>query len=267
MKAYFSYFKLRFINSFQYRAAAIAGICTQFFWGFIYIMIYEAFYLNASADITISFQQVVDYFWLQQSFLMLFMLWFMDNELLETIRNGNISYELCRPYDIYPFWFGKIIAQRLSGTILRFLPIIIVASFLPKPYNMTLPESPLSFLLFLVTLILGLFIASAVSLFIHLIAFVTIESSGIMNVLFILFDFLAGDVIPIPFMPDFLKVICYVLPFRLVSDLPFRTYSGNIGIKEASLSILLQLFWIFVLIFIGNLFMKSITKKVIVQGG
>jgi len=267
MKAYFSYFKLRFINSFQYRAAAIAGVCTQFFWGFMNIMIYEAFYLNTNANVTISFQALVNYIWLRQSFLYFSMLWYKDNELLDIIKNGNISYELCRPHDIYPFWFGKLIAQRLSGAILRFFPIIIVAVFLPKPYNITLPESPLAFLLFLITLILGLVVTCAISLFVHLIAFITLESSGIMNVLFLLGDFLSGNDIPIPFMPSFLRTICYVLPFRLVSDLPFRTYSGNIGTLEASLSVLFQLLWIFVLILAGNLMMKSITKKVLVQGG
>ena len=44
MKAYFTYFKLKFISSLQYRLAAIAGISTQFFFGFIYIMVYIAFY-------------------------------------------------------------------------------------------------------------------------------------------------------------------------------------------------------------------------------
>ena len=267
MKAYFSYFKLRFINSFQYRAAAIAGVCTQFFWGFMEIMIFEAFYLNGSANVSISFQDMVNYLWLQQSFLYFFMLWYRDNELLVIIKNGNISYELCRPHDIYPFWFGKMIAQRLSGAILRFFPIIIVAILLPMPYKITPPESLLSFLLFVITLSLGLVITCTISLFVHLIAFITIESKGIMDLLFIMGEFLSGSIIPVPFMPNFLKTICYIFPFRLASDLPFRTYSGNIGVTEAGLSVFLQLFWIFVLVIAGNLMMKSITKKVLVQGG
>lgn len=44
MMGYFSYFKIRFIYGLQYRAAALAGIVTQFAWGFMYIMIYETFY-------------------------------------------------------------------------------------------------------------------------------------------------------------------------------------------------------------------------------
>ena len=43
MRAYVSYFKLKFISGLQYRSAAIAGIATQFFFGFVYIMVYSAF--------------------------------------------------------------------------------------------------------------------------------------------------------------------------------------------------------------------------------
>ena len=49
MKAYFSVFKLRLIYGLQYRAAALAGVATQFFWGIMHIMIYEAFYANAAS--------------------------------------------------------------------------------------------------------------------------------------------------------------------------------------------------------------------------
>lgn len=34
MKKYLSFFRLRFVNGIQYRAAALAGIVTQFAWGF-----------------------------------------------------------------------------------------------------------------------------------------------------------------------------------------------------------------------------------------
>ena len=49
MKKYLSFFKMRFIHSLQYRGAALAGMFTQFFWGFMEIMLYKAFY-EASPD-------------------------------------------------------------------------------------------------------------------------------------------------------------------------------------------------------------------------
>ena len=44
MTTYFSLLKMRFLNSLQYRAAALAGIATQFGFGFMFISQYLAFY-------------------------------------------------------------------------------------------------------------------------------------------------------------------------------------------------------------------------------
>lgn len=44
MKAYISFFKLRFNFGIQYRSTAVVGIITQFTWGFMQILLYTAFY-------------------------------------------------------------------------------------------------------------------------------------------------------------------------------------------------------------------------------
>ena len=45
MMLYLKYFKLRLMTVFQYRASALAGIATQFFWGFMMLFIYTAFFI------------------------------------------------------------------------------------------------------------------------------------------------------------------------------------------------------------------------------
>lgn len=80
-------------------------------------------------------------------------------------------------------------------------------------------------------------------------------------------DFFAGMLLPVPLMPDILKKIAYILPFRYASDLPFRIYAGNIGFKEATISIGIQLLWIFALVLLGKVWMNKSLKRVVVQGG
>ena len=50
MKAYLTYFKNQMIIGLQYRAAALGGLATQFFWGLFFVFIYEAFYSYTSID-------------------------------------------------------------------------------------------------------------------------------------------------------------------------------------------------------------------------
>jgi ABC-2 type transport system permease protein len=267
MIAYYSLFKMRLLKGLQYRVAALAGVTTQFFWGFMYIMIYEAFYKSTAAAQPISLHQLIQVLWLQQGFLVFFMLWYRDNELINLITNGNIAYELCRPIDLYSFWYAKLIAQRLSGALLRCFPILIVAALLPAPYNFTPPSNLKVLLLFIVTLILGLFIIVAISMLIYISIFYTMSATGSLLIFSVAGEFFSGLVIPVPLMPEFLKKIVYLLPFRYASDLPFRIYSGNIGYREATLSIFVQIFWILLLVSIGKKWLKKSLKKVIIQGG
>ncbi|MBD2872731.1 ABC transporter permease [Paenibacillus arenilitoris] len=267
MKAYISVFKLRLYNGMQYRAAALAGIATQFFWGFIIIMVYEAFYSQGGIEAPISLSELISYVWLQQAFLALIILWFRDNELFQLITTGNIAYELCRPSGIYGLWFAKLLAQRLASALLRCMPIIAVALLLPEPYRLLPPPDPATFLLFATTLLLGLFIMVALSMLMYISVFVTLSPSGSMLVFAVLGEFLAGMVIPIPLMPGWLQSIVDLLPFRYSADFPFRVYSGHIPKDEAWIGIGIQCAWLAALIGIGKLAMGKALRRVVVQGG
>lgn len=267
MRAYFSLFKMRLLLGLQYRVAALAGIATQFFWGFMYIMIFEAFYSSTSVVQPISFSELIKVLWLQQSFLVFIMLWYRDTELIDLIISGNIAYELTRPTNLYNFWYAKLIAQRLSGALLRCFPILIVAFLLPYPYKFSLPQSLAVFILFFITLVLGLLLIVSISMLIYISIFYTMSGVGSLLIFGVLGEFLSGLVIPVPLMPETLKKIVYVLPFRYTSDLPFRIYAGNISLKEGLFSIVIQLVWLALIIFLGKAWMKKALKRIVVQGG
>ncbi|WP_445491376.1 ABC transporter permease [Niallia sp. 03133] len=267
MKAYYAVLKLRLANGMQYRAAALAGVATQFFWGFIYIMIFEAFYDQSLPHQPISLKELVTYLWLQQSFLAFIMLWFRDNELFDLITTGNIAYELCRPCGIYEYWYSKLLAQRLSSALLRCLPILIIAFFLPQPYRMTAPPNGKTLLLFCAVLLLGLLLLVSISMFIYISVFVTLSPVGSLLAFGVIGEFFAGLVIPIPLMPLWLQKITYMLPFRMTADFPFRVYSGNIPIKEAAFGLIIQIIWLVVLVAAGKVLLNKALRKIVVQGG
>ncbi|WP_274365676.1 ABC transporter permease [Paenibacillus thermotolerans] len=267
MKPYVSVLKLRLINGLQYRAAALAGIATQFFFGFIFIMVFEAFYSNAVSEPPISLEQLVTYMWLQQSFLAFIVLWFRDSEIFGMITSGNIAYELCRPTGLYGFWYAKLIAQRLSSALLRSFPILVVAFFLPEPYRLKLPPDPVAFLLFAAILFLGLLLLVAISMFIYISVFYTMSPTGSLLMFSVLGDFLAGLIIPIPLMPEWMQRIAYALPFHLTADLPFRVFSGHIPKDAALAGIGEQLLWLAALVSLGCVALQRALRRVVVQGG
>ncbi len=121
MKKYLSFFQLRFTIGLQYRTAALAGVITQFAWGGMQVMMYRAFYRTDAAAFPMSLSATSSYVWLQQAFLAFFAVWMMENDIFDSIVNGNISYELCRPISIYNMWFARSMATRLARAVLRCL--------------------------------------------------------------------------------------------------------------------------------------------------
>ena len=267
MKGYIAMFRMKLIAGMQYRAAAWAGIATQFFWGFMLLMIYRAFYRSSGTQPPLSWGQLVAYIWLNQAFLAIIMLWSTDGDLLNSITDGQVAYELCKPYDMYGFWFARLAATRLSNVTLRCLPILMVSFLLPKPYRMMPPAGIASLVAFILSMCLSLLLVTAISMFIYILTFITMSSYGSRLIIGIAAEFLAGQTIPIPLMPEWLQQMLNFLPYRYVSDLPFRLYSGNISGNEALFQISVQLVWIVALCLLGRLVFGKVARRIVIQGG
>lgn len=267
MRKYISFFRLRFVNGLQYRAAALSGIATQFVWGAMEILMFSAFYEADASAFPMDFSALTSYIWMQQAFLALYMTWFLEGEIFDIIKNGNIAYELCRPIDIYNMWFTRSIANRLSRAVLRCFPILIFAAFLPKPYGLSLPKDMGSSIWFLITMLLGFLVVVAFCMLIYIITFFTISPMGVRMVAVSMVEFFSGAVIPLPFLPNGVRQVFEILPFASMQNVPLRIYSGDIVGSSIYSCAGLQVFWLITLIFIGKMLTAKALKKVAIQGG
>ena len=267
MKAYFSYFRMRLIHSLQYRTAALAGVATQFFWGFMEIQLYRAFHLENTDTFPMEFKALVSYIWLRQAFLAFFNTWTFENELFQSILNGNVAYELVRPASLYGMWFSRAAAVRISKAVLRFWPILIVACLLPEPIRLTFTQPPVVFVYFALSMILTLFVTVAFSLIVYFSCFFTVSSDGLRAVLTPVSDFLSGGLIPLPFMPKTLAAVIRYSPFGAMLNAPLRIFSGDISGAAMWETLFLQVFWTAVLVLAGVLLQKKGMSRLTVQGG
>lgn len=265
MKKFYALFRIRFINGLQYRAAALAGVATQFAWGFMEILAYSAFYRASPAAFTMEFSHLVSYLWIQQAFLSLFAPWGYGTNAVETIVSGNISYDLARPLDLYNRWFFETAAERMSRALLRCAPILIAAFILPPPFRMSLPPDLFQFLLFIISVPAAMFVATAYCLIDYISVFYTLSCYNVFFV--IVADFFSGGYVPIPFFPGPVRKIAELLPFAAMQNMPLRIYSGDIAGMDAIRGIGLQLFWFAVMLVFGKMLMKRSLRRVVTQGG
>ena len=267
MKPYLSYFKLRFMTCLQYRSAAIAGILTQVFFAFVYIMVYLAFYESGDANAPMTLKQVINYMWLNQMFFTLIYLSYKDKDIINLIKDGNISYELARPLNVYFMWFAKILSQRISMMLLRCIPVMVLAFVLPEPYKLMLPLNFSTFLLFLLSFCISAILITGITMLFHIITMFTLDEKGTTSIIINIADIFSGQVIPLPFFPLFLQKVAILLPFRYISDFPFRIYTSHIVENEAIIGIIIQFVWLIIILIGGYLLMNKALSKTIVQGG
>jgi ABC-2 type transport system permease protein len=265
MRAYLGIFRMRLIRGLSYRAAALAGVATQFFWGFILIMTYQAFARSGASPLNPS--EIASYVWLQQAFLALVAVWFRDNELLGTISAGDTAYELCRPLDLYRYWFARLAAGRLAAVLLRCLPILALAFFLPEPYRLHLPPSPIAFLAFLGAIALGLSLMVAVSLFAYTLSVASLNPQASFIFITPIVELASGVLIPLPFLPDVAQRVLNCMPFRYCADFPFRLYSGSIPLSQSPRLFFLEFTWLLILVPLGRLALKSAVRGQTAVGG
>ena len=217
MSSYTGLFKMTFKGELQYRAKAISGITTQFFWGIMYVYLYTAF-MGGKIIEGFSISQMASYIWLNQAF---FVMRYVDlpKKCAQEIENGDVCYKFVRPVDLYNQWYVEHLGYKVSATLLRFLPIIIIAFILPTNLGLSLPANPLAFLLFVVALIIGGLITSAISMIVVYLTFKTLSSKGTQIIVNTLTGILGGGFIPIPLMP---KPIQNVVNFLIKTTLKLR---------------------------------------------
>lgn len=264
MMQYLTYFRLKFITTLQYRASAIAGVLTQFFFGLVFIMVYMAFYESNVESVPMNLNQLISYIWLGQAFYALTYIYHKDKEIINMITTGNIAYELTKPGNLYFKWFAKIYGSKLASVLVRILPIVLVALILPVPYRLIIPNIT-TIIVFIITLLLGSILITAIVTLYHVLIIYTLEPNGILSCFRVIAELFAGSIVPIPFLPKVLQAISKILPFQYISDIPYRVYVGNVSISINV--ILLQIMWIIITFLIGLFVTKKALKKVVVQGG
>lgn len=265
MKSYFGIFKMNFKGELQYRSKAISGVVTQIFWGLMYIYLYTAFMGGKIID-GFNVSQMISYVWIGQAFLAIRFLDLPKNCAKE-IENGNVCYKFVRPINLYNQWFAEHLGYKLSAMILRCVPLLIVAFLMPKSLRLMLPVSWIGFLLFIVALLIGALLTSAISMIIVFLTFKTLSAKGTVAICNTVCGVLGGLYIPLVFMPQGLQRVLNYLPFRFIMDLPSRIYIGNIPPIEALKLIGISAAWLVVLVLIGQLLIAKAGKNAVIQGG
>ena len=263
MKAYLSVFRMRLRMETQYRGAVLGGIVCQVFFGLVLISVYRALY--AGKPQPLPFSHVASYVWLQQAFFR--MLLSSDADLMDKVRTGGIAYDLCRPVRLYGFYYARIMAQKLMGSLLRAFPMLVFAALLPEGWGISLPASLPALALSLAALLLGLCCVCAMENITMAFTMRTLDPRGFQAMLNLLMMILSGNILPLTLFPDSWQRVITLLPYAQMLDAPIRLYTGEYALPRAPGVLLLQGVWTVLLVLAGLLLWRRNQRRMIIQGG
>ncbi len=254
---------MRWKMELQYQGAVVGGLICQILFGLIYVGLYNALYHSKPQAMPI--ETVSTYVWLQQAFFR--MLLASDGDLLDKIRTGGIAYDMCRPMNLYFYYYFRVMAQKLLGSLLRAAPMLLFAALLPKGWGIMPPAGPAALMLAVLGLFLGLLCMCALENITMAFTMRTLDSRGVQAMLNLLMMLLSGNVLPLTLYPDSWQKVITFLPYAQLLDAPIRLYTGQWAVSAAPFILLRQAAWAAALILLGSLFWRKNQKRLVVQGG
>lgn len=255
----------------QYRAAALAAVATQLFWGLLRFMILDGFYRSDPSASDFTTVHLASYVWLGQAMFGLFPM-NVDPLASDRIRSGAVAYELLRPLDLYANWAVSVVGWRIGRTALRAVPLLLFAAVvLPlvgaRTWALGPPAGAGAAIGFAVAIALGVLTGMAVTLLGQTVMLWTLSSTGWNAILPLAAWICSGMVVPLPYLPHWAQAVLELLPFAGLIDTPFRIYSGHLAGSEALRALLVQAAWVVALVAAGHRLMAVGIRKVVIQGG
>lgn len=265
MKPYLAILAARFRVLWQYRAAALAGLMTQIFFGLVIIAGLTAFYqsANSPALLPLSLAQTVTYVWLGQAMLTV-LPWRMDPDVKAAVTSGGLAYELLRPLHLCSLWFARALALRAAPLVLRAAPLLVIATLF---LNLQAPPSILSAFLWAAGLVGAIALGAALTLLMSISLLWTLSGEGAQFIMPAMANLFSGLLIPLPLFPDWAQTIIGVLPFRGLMDTPNRLWLGDLNGLNAFDALLHQWLWIAGLLLLAEGLLRIGLRRVVIQGG
>ncbi len=158
---------------------------------------------------------------------------------IEEIKNGKIDGYLLRPFSYLKEIVITDMAKRMFS-LLIFLPIYFAFfSFTQLSVPVTLPTIQLGSLFFFLLLLGFAYIVElCIGLIIVLLGFWFEGSQGLEHFKWIVITLLSGSMIPLEFLPPWLKEITVKLPFQYMYSIPISILQGRYVFKLSDASVI-----------------------------
>ncbi|MER7669146.1 ABC-2 family transporter protein [Kitasatospora sp. NPDC096128] len=249
-----------------YRAATLAGTFTNTVFGIILASSFLALWQARPNLGGYDQSQAVTYIWVSQAMLVTVSVWgggFQD-EVQDRFRSGDIAVDLYRPVDFQGWWLATDLGRAGFQALVRGTVPLLVGALV---FRTRMPEHPLTWLFFLLSVLLALLVSFGVRFLVSITGFWLHDSEGVRAVMLVVSMFFSGMLLPIVLFPGWLGDLARVMPWAALVKVPTDVFLERASGGGLLPALGFQLGWAAALLAAGRGAQWLATRRVVVQGG
>lgn len=263
VELYLEFIRKSFQERFAYRLDFYISIFGTFLFLFLQINLWTALYSGENSVNTVTLSNMIDYI-IISCLVTALTKSSVGNKIAEKIETGKIVSDFTKPLNFKYYLWSEDLGNNSFNALFITMPLCLVIGLINK---FSLPSDPLFLMFFVVSFILGAMISFYINYLLGLFAFWLHTSWFITWFLAAFNGLFSGAVVPLWFYPDWLRMICDLLPFRFIFFEPISIYLGRYSSEMVYKLLLLQIVWVVLLIVVERVVWTRAQKHVFVNGG
>lgn len=235
MKKYITLFHINWQNSLQYRFSLLIYIFGYSLYIWVLLYLWSTIYSQGQHVGNYTLSELTTYYLLQlmiNSVIFSYVSW----DIIENIKDGYFSNFLIKPLNYYSYWFTVNLSGKLLEAVFVAMAVGLISLFFRGYFSF--PGHLITFIYFLISVILGIVLAFEMDFCIGMITFWLTQVRTFKYMLQTLILFFAGAMLPLDLFPGYLLRVSEFLPFRYLVFVPIRIYLGKIDNPWPSYAIL-----------------------------
>ncbi|MEV1059537.1 MULTISPECIES: ABC transporter permease [Micromonospora] len=188
---------------------------------------------------------------------------YTDYRMANRIQQGDVAMDLVRPVDYQWSRLAESVGFAVyeAGTaIVVVLAAAAIFGGMSPPDRDTLP-------LFILSALLVLPLRFGIVYLSGLLVFWTQNYVGVQAARIALITLFSGALVPLAFLPEWMRVIATYLPFVGMASTPALLYTGSLEGSDATTAVLVQAAWAVALWWLARLMWSAAARKLTVHGG
>jgi ABC-2 type transport system permease protein len=263
MRLFWEVVRLSFQRQLTYRAATLAGLATNIFFGLLRATVLIALYGARDTVADISLQDAITYTALSQAMIAYLMIfgWY---DLMNSVYSGEVATDLLKPLSYFRFWLAQDLGRALAAFFLRGVTIVVLYAVVVR---ITVPGGLVQWLALAPSLLLCWLVSFAWRFLVNLSAFWTPNARGVGRFAFGIVWVLSGFYLPLRYYPDWFQRLCQFTPFPSMLNTSVEIYLGLLTGPALWQALVVQGLWAGALILSCQVILRAGMRSLVIQGG